>query len=78
MERRSGERRLTVVAGGRGLGPGMVTVLRGQLVEHHMDDQTDWHEVAEAAAKIADFARGRQRRAWDRVRSWDGNPEPAA
>lgn len=75
LERRHGDRRLTVLPGGRGKGPGMVTVLRGQLVEHHMDDQVDWSEVAEAADKIAAFARGRQRKAWIRVKSWD--PEPA-
>ena len=57
MERRNGERRLTVVAGGRGRGPGMVTVLRGQLVEHHCDDQVDWHEVAEAAKVSGDVTR---------------------
>jgi len=71
MERRLGDRRLTVLSGGRGKGPGMVTVLRAQLVEHHIEDQVDWHEVAEAATKIADFARGRQQKAWSRVKSWD-------
>jgi hypothetical protein len=42
-----------------------------------MDDQVDWHEVAEAATKILDFARRRQQRAWDRVKGWD-RPDDAA
>jgi len=78
IERRNGDRRLTVLAGGRGKGPGMVQVLRGQLVEHHMDDQVDWHEVAKAAHQIAVFAEGRQRKAWARVKSWDPSPRGAA
>jgi len=78
MERRNGDRRMTVLPGGRGKGPGQVCVLRAQLVEHHMDDQVDWHEVAEAATKIADFARGRQDRAWTRVKAWDPIPDIVA
>lgn len=68
LERRQADRR-------RVRGPAHVLVLRGQIIDHHMDDQVDWHEVAEAAKKIADFARSRQAQAWKRVRSWD--PEAA-
>jgi hypothetical protein len=49
----------------------MVTVLRSQLVERQMEAQVEWHEVAEAAEQLARFARTRQRKAWERTRSWD-------
>jgi hypothetical protein len=75
LDRRQGDRRLTVMPGGRGKGPGMAIVLRAQLVEHHIDDQVDWSEVAKAARQIATFADSRQAKAWKRVKSWD--PEPA-
>ena len=77
MDRRQGERRLTVLNGGRGKGPGMVTALRSQIVEHHMEDLARWAEVAEAMRRAAAYAEACQKRAYDRVRSWD-NPEPAA
>lgn len=79
-ERRQGERRqgTQVVPGGRGRGPGRVVVLRDQLVEHHLDDQVDWHEVASAAQKIVDFARAKQERAYRRVRNWDMTPNGVA
>lgn len=70
VERRRADRR-------RQLGPGKVVVLRAQLVDHHIDDQVDWSEVAKAARKIADFAEAKQARAWARVQSWDGGPDAA-
>ena len=74
IERRTGTDRRTLVClpGGRGAGPSKVLVLRSQLIEHHIDDQVAWAEVAEAAEKVAVFARAKQKRAWDRMRSWDG------
>ena len=77
MERRNGDRRMIVLPGGRGKGPGQVCVLRAQLVEHHMEDLASWSEVGEAARRIAQYAEGRQRRAFQRVGSWDG-PKDAA
>jgi hypothetical protein len=77
-ERRVAQRRREVRAiGGRGVGPGKVTVLRGQLIEHHVEDQVDWHEMAEALDRARRFALARQQRAWNRVRAWD-SPEQAA
>lgn len=62
-----------------GLDPGKVIVLRAQLVEHHIQDQVDWAEVAEAAEKIAAFCRRKQQRAWTRVQAWDQvHPDPSA
>lgn len=58
-------------------GPEIVRVPRAQLVDHHIDDQVDWAQVADAAQRIVDFARYRQNRAWKRVQSWDGPPDAA-
>jgi len=63
-DRRMNDRRQT-------RGPDHVLVLRGQLVEHHMEDQVEWSEVAKAAHKIADFAERQQAKAWQRVKGWD-------
>ena len=71
VERRFGDRR-------RQRGPGKLVVLRTQLVDHHIEDQVAWADVATAARKVADFAEAQQRRAWKRVRSWDeGGPDAA-
>jgi hypothetical protein len=67
-----------VQPGGRGLGPGRVVVLRDQLVEHHIEDQVDWHEMAEALGRAQRFALTRQQRSWNRVRGWDAPPAAAA
>jgi hypothetical protein len=58
-------------------GPAHVTVLRGQLIDHHMDDQVAWADVASAARKLAEYADAQQRRAWKRVTDWDGPPDAA-
>ena len=65
IERRQGRDRR------RTHGPEVVRVPRAQLVNHHIDDQVDWSEVAKAAHQIASFAEGRQAKAWKRVKSWD-------
>jgi hypothetical protein len=74
IDRRNGERRLTVLAGGRGKGPGMAVVLRSQMVEKLMDEMIAWGDFATWLKQAAKVAEAHQAAAYKRVRSWD-NPD---
>jgi len=71
VERRNGERRLTVLPGGRGKGPGMVSVLRGQLVEKLMEEMVAWGDFAAWLRQAAKVAEAHQGAAFKRVKGWD-------
>lgn len=70
-DRRKGDRRMTVIPGGRGKGPGMALVLRSQMVEKLIDEMVAWGDFAEWLRQAAKVAEQHQKDAYRRVQSWD-------
>lgn len=69
--RQGGDRRMTVIPGGRGKGPGMALVLRSQMVERLMDEMVAWGDFAAWLRQAADVAEAHQKATWKRVQGWD-------